>query len=401
MLTFQAGASHTGTYPLDDQAALQFCDTTDDDHDGPAQRPAGVDLLPEGDELDVQPVEFVQHFQEVTSRASDTITRPDQNYIEPAAAGIGHHLIEPWPTGLDSGNPVCVLMHDLEAALGSQLAKVEELSFGMLVDSAYSHVESCALHGRLQGYHTYLRYIGESRTQPGSGHLFSVYSPSGIPTGIFNLTLATLVDVSLLTIDIAAMSSLPNIAVSVSGNGLTWTPATTVALNGSRLNAWIPETPVKYIQVVITPTHPNNLGGSTYTFGITDLSGSSVDYNLVSDVFFEPLAFPVQSTEVQLVASQDDGLTYYLTLDDGTDSPVTAVVTPETRSLPAAYINFPRARERGRSPAPTSHRPAGKHVPAPVHLFEPAPGPHPASIYMRRRSGMQARCWILPAPEAR
>ena len=174
--------------------------------------------------------------------------------------------------------------------------------------------------------------------------------------------------------------------------------------NGQSTNFQLNRVPVyldQYIQVVITPTHPDNLGGSTYTFGITDLSGSSVDYNLVSDVFFEPLAFPVQSTEVQLVASQDDGLTYYLTLDDGTDSPVTAVARPETRSLPAAYINFPRARERGRSPAPTSHRPAGKHVPAPVHLFEPAPGPHPASIYMRRRSGMQARCWILPAPEAR
>jgi hypothetical protein len=201
--------------------------------------------------------------------------------------------------------------------------------------------------------------------------LFSVSSPSGIPTGTFNLTLASLIDVSLLTIDIAAMSSLPNITVSVSGNGLTWTPATTVALNGSRLNAWIPLVPTKYIQVVLTPTHPDNLGGSTYTFGITDLSGSSVDYNLVSDVFFNELWLQTQSTQVQLVASEDAGLTYYLTLDDGTDSPVTAVVIviSGTRSFPRrAYIFFARAGEGPEprpSPSPACCPVCSKHRPIP------------------------------------
>ena len=181
--------------------------------------------------------------------------------------------------------------------------------------------------------------------------LFSVYSPTGIPTGTFNLTLASLVNVSLLTIDIAAMASSPSITVSVSSNGLTRTPASSVVLNGYRLNAWIPQTPAKYIQLVVTPTHPDNLGGSTYTFGITDLSGTSVSYNLVSDVFFEPITFPVQSASVQLVASDAPGLTYYLTLEGGTDSPTTSVVIILTRSLSRrAYIFFARAGEGPASP---------------------------------------------------
>jgi hypothetical protein len=47
---FEFRAAHAGTNSLDDQASLQFCDGADDD-DGPAQRPAGVDLFAEADEL--------------------------------------------------------------------------------------------------------------------------------------------------------------------------------------------------------------------------------------------------------------------------------------------------------------------------------------------------------------
>jgi hypothetical protein len=101
------------------------------------------------------------------------------------------------------------------------------------------------------------------------------------------------------------MASSPAISVSVSSNGLTWVAATTVSLSGYRLNAWLPDTPAKYIKVVITPSHPDNLGGDTYTFGITDLSGTSVDYNLVSDVFFEQVWVSVQSAQVRLVGNAD------------------------------------------------------------------------------------------------
>jgi hypothetical protein len=58
VLALEPGAPHAGAHSLDDQAALEFGDSADDDNNGTAQRAAGVDLLAEADELDVQPVQI-------------------------------------------------------------------------------------------------------------------------------------------------------------------------------------------------------------------------------------------------------------------------------------------------------------------------------------------------------
>src|SRR5215469_15264128 len=58
-------AAHSGPYPFDDQVAFELGDGSDDDHNRPAQWTAGVDLLAEADELDVEPVQFIEHIQEV------------------------------------------------------------------------------------------------------------------------------------------------------------------------------------------------------------------------------------------------------------------------------------------------------------------------------------------------
>ena len=147
--------------------------------------------------------------------------------------------------------------------------------------------------------------------------LFSVSSPAGVPTGTFSLMLAELVALSLLTIDISAMSAAPNISVSTSPNGLIWNQATSISLNGDTLNVWLPNVPTLYVQVAITPAQADNLGGSTYTFGITDVSGASVNYNLVSDLFFAAIPFQVRSAQVKLQGDNDPNLTYYLTLNAG------------------------------------------------------------------------------------
>ena len=123
-LAFQACAPHAGAHPFDDQVAFQLGDGADDDHDGPAQRAAGIDLLPERYELDIESVQLVQHFQEMPSRTGDPIAGPDQDDVEPAAAGVGHHLIESWPLGLHAADPVGVLLDDLIATLGGQLAQI-------------------------------------------------------------------------------------------------------------------------------------------------------------------------------------------------------------------------------------------------------------------------------------
>ena len=61
---------------FDDQVALKLSDGADDDHDGSAQRTAGVDLFAETNELDAYPVQVVEHIEEVTSGACDREERP-------------------------------------------------------------------------------------------------------------------------------------------------------------------------------------------------------------------------------------------------------------------------------------------------------------------------------------
>jgi hypothetical protein len=92
--TLELGAPHAGADALDDQVAFQFGDRSDDDHDSPAQGAAGVDLFAERDELDVEPVQLVEHFQEVLHRPGDSIACPDQHDIESTVAGIAHQLVK-------------------------------------------------------------------------------------------------------------------------------------------------------------------------------------------------------------------------------------------------------------------------------------------------------------------
>jgi hypothetical protein len=88
MPAFELCPAHACADPLDDQVALEFSDRADDYDYGPAQQAGCVDLLTEADELDVEPVQLVQHLQEVLYRTGDSIGSPDQDNIELASAGI-------------------------------------------------------------------------------------------------------------------------------------------------------------------------------------------------------------------------------------------------------------------------------------------------------------------------
>ena len=69
----EPGPAHAGFHPLDDQIAFELGDRGDDYHDSPAERPAGVDVFPEADELDVETVEFIEQFEVVLHRPGDSI----------------------------------------------------------------------------------------------------------------------------------------------------------------------------------------------------------------------------------------------------------------------------------------------------------------------------------------
>ena len=78
---FEPCAAHAGTDPLDDQVAFELGDGSDDHHDGPAQRAVRIDRFTEADELDAEPVELVQHLEEVPGGAGDAIACPDQDGV--------------------------------------------------------------------------------------------------------------------------------------------------------------------------------------------------------------------------------------------------------------------------------------------------------------------------------
>src|ERR1035441_567736 len=98
---FELGPPHAGAHPLDDEAALQLRDRTNDNSDRPAQGTASVDRFAEANELYGEPVQFVEHLEEVPHGSGDPVASPDQDNIELAAAGIAHHGIEPWPAAAD------------------------------------------------------------------------------------------------------------------------------------------------------------------------------------------------------------------------------------------------------------------------------------------------------------
>lgn len=143
-------------------------------------------------------------------------------------------------------------------------------------------------------------------------------SASAPPIGTFDIKLAEPTDISFLIIDFAPTPSIPNISVKVSQNGLTYTSALQITTSGYRASVWITPQEVQYIQVVFSPTHPDTLGGSTYTFGINDFYAYSVEFQLQSDWYSLPLVITPTSAAWVFNAPDAAGLTYFLSLDGGT-----------------------------------------------------------------------------------
>jgi len=137
---FELGPAHSCTNTLDDQAPFEFRDCADDHDDSAAQRAAGVDLFAEADVLDAEPVQLVEHIEEVLCGPGDPVRGPDQDHIEAAAAGIGHHLVQARPPGFCSGDPVGVFLDDLEAPLSRQLPQIVQLGLGVLVEAGHPHI---------------------------------------------------------------------------------------------------------------------------------------------------------------------------------------------------------------------------------------------------------------------
>lgn len=149
------------------------------------------------------------------------------------------------------------------------------------------------------------------------------------PTGQFDIELVTPLTLNQFIIDIVATPSSPTIVVSVSSDGLTYTQASKVAINGYRINVWLTSTEVRYIRMQVTPSHPDTLNGNTFTFGITDFSAQATEYHLRSDLLTKVIQFVPKSIGITLDAVEDPNIQYYLSIwADGETQPPFVEVAP-------------------------------------------------------------------------
>ena len=140
MPAFQSGPAHPCPHPLDDEVPFELGDRTDDDDNGPPQRAAGIKVLPEAHELDVEVVEFVEHLEEVPDGSGDPVGSPDQQHLEASAARIPKELIETRSTSFSPGDPIGVLGNDLKTPLLGHRPEIVELSFRVLIDTGYAQI---------------------------------------------------------------------------------------------------------------------------------------------------------------------------------------------------------------------------------------------------------------------
>lgn len=156
--------------------------------------------------------------------------------------------------------------------------------------------------------------------------LLSVYSDS-VPTGTFTLQLQQPVNLSVLTISLVAMVSNPSVTVQVSEDGLIYTPADSLSFQGDTLNAWFKASEVRFIQLILTPAQADNMSGNSYTFGITDFGATTVSYNLVSDIYFQPVTIAPETETLRFRAQGSGRLVYNLLLDNGSPTAAFQAVT--------------------------------------------------------------------------
>ncbi len=113
------------------------------------------------------------------------------------------------------------------------------------IDSASATLRERAESGQINLKAT--RFSTSSGTIQKAGGLYQVSSDSP-PVGTFDLELGPPLNLSLLSFDVVSTPSTPEVSVGVSENGVTFSPASSLALNGYRINAWLVPATVRFVR---------------------------------------------------------------------------------------------------------------------------------------------------------
>lgn len=162
---------------------------------------------------------------------------------------------------------------------------------------------------------TFSANVGTIEALDASQSILRVHTDNGAtPVGQFNIELVTALTLNQLIIDIVATPSVPTIVAEVSKDGLVYSSATRISLNGYRVTIWLPSLEAKFIRISITPALPDNLNSSTFTFGLTNFSAQATDFNLRSEYMSKLLTFTPSSQFVVFDAPTDPSIKYFLSL---------------------------------------------------------------------------------------
>ena len=116
------------------------------------------------------------------------------------------------------------------------------------IDSASATLRERAESGQINIKST--RFSTSSGPIQKAGDLYQVVSDSP-PVGTFDLELDPPLRLSLLSFDVVSTPSTPEVSVGVSENGVTFSPASSLALNGYRINAWLVPATVRFVRLAV------------------------------------------------------------------------------------------------------------------------------------------------------
>jgi hypothetical protein len=122
--TFQFRSSHPGFDSFDDQTLLELGNRTHNHDDRSTQWTGRVDIFADADELDLEVVQLVEHFQEMADISSDAVKRRNDHNVKSVSPSIRQQLIESTSFGLRAGNCVGILTHNFKSALFCEFAQV-------------------------------------------------------------------------------------------------------------------------------------------------------------------------------------------------------------------------------------------------------------------------------------
>lgn len=162
-----------------------------------------------------------------------------------------------------------------------------------------------------------VRFTASSGSAEQFGDMYRVLAEDAVPTGYFDIEFVNPMTLNLVVFDIVSFPSDPQITVQASDNGVRYTDALSVSRNGYRVNAWMPTKAVKFLRIGITPNQPDTVGGSSYTFGLTNFTAESVEFHLRSDLVVRPIKIQPRSLKLRFQAdTAPGGLNYFLSFDN-------------------------------------------------------------------------------------